>query len=75
MLDFIRLRLDNFSNSFSDVRSNHWARVPIETMKENGIMLGRSDGSFGPDEPDHKAPNGGSNLSTDRKRIWEIMLF
>ena len=37
----------NKQNSFTDVGQNHWAYEAIETMKQEGILNGYSDGRFG----------------------------
>lgn len=39
------------TSRFTDVRNDHWAYKAIQTMKEEGIMVGFSDGSFRPNEP------------------------
>ncbi|MFJ7736700.1 S-layer homology domain-containing protein [Lysinibacillus sp. NPDC097287] len=39
---------NNQVNSFIDVGPNHWAYEAIETMKQEGILNGYSDGRFGP---------------------------
>ena len=42
-------------NSFKDVDRNHWAYVPIETMKQEGILNGYADGRFGPTDSTSRA--------------------
>ena len=39
---------NNQMNSFTDVGHDHWAYEAIETMKQEGILNGYSDGRFGP---------------------------
>ena len=36
---------------FSDVAEDSWYYPCVSAMAQNGIVLGREDGSFGPDEP------------------------
>jgi len=36
---------------FPDVPSSHWAAEAIQVVKDAGLMTGREDGSFGPNEP------------------------
>ncbi|WKA50248.1 S-layer homology domain-containing protein [Planococcus liqunii] len=38
------------SASFSDVSKGHWAFAYIEALKKQGIVDGKTDGTFGPDE-------------------------
>ena len=45
----------NQMNSFIDVGSNHWAYTAIETMKQEGILNGYSDGRFGPNDSTSRA--------------------
>ena len=42
-------------NSFIDVGHNHWAYIAIETMKQEGILNGYSDGRFGPNNSTSRA--------------------
>lgn len=46
---------NNQMNSFIDVDSNHWAYAAIETMKQEGILNGYSDGRFGPNDSTSRA--------------------
>lgn len=39
------------SHSFTDIEPGAWYEQYIATAVENGLAQGRSDGSFGPDEP------------------------
>ncbi|RHW34054.1 Parasporal protein [Lysinibacillus yapensis] len=41
---------NNRMNSYKDVGKNFWAYIAIETMKQEGIMDGYSDGRFGPND-------------------------
>ncbi|MFZ5965954.1 MAG: glycosyl hydrolase family 18 protein [Bacillota bacterium] len=46
------LDYDNTSTSyFSDVAINHWARQEINTAKKYGIIAGKGNNRFAPDEP------------------------
>lgn len=36
---------------FPDVPADHWAADAIRIVKEAGLMTGRADGTFGPNEP------------------------
>ncbi|MDQ0252778.1 hypothetical protein J2S74_000150 [Evansella vedderi] len=49
------LRSGAQSRQFSDVSSNHWARVPIQRMAASGITVGYSDGTFRPNSPISRA--------------------
>lgn len=46
---------NNQMNSFIDVDQNHWAYEAIETMKQEGILNGYSDGRFGPKDSTTRA--------------------
>lgn len=46
---------NNQMNSFIDVGYNHWAYEAIETMKQEGILNGYSDGRFGPNDSTSRA--------------------
>lgn len=37
-------------NVFTDVSADHWARAYIDTAVRKGLMVGYTDGTFGPDE-------------------------
>jgi hypothetical protein len=39
------------TRAFTDVRDDHWALVAIETMRQEGIINGYSDGTFKPNQP------------------------
>ncbi|MDT8858874.1 S-layer homology domain-containing protein [Alkalihalobacillus sp. MEB130] len=41
----------NKSSAFTDVRNDHWAITAIETMRQEGIITGFSDGTFKPNQP------------------------
>ncbi|MER2107558.1 MAG: S-layer homology domain-containing protein [Solibacillus sp.] len=41
---------NNRMNSFKDVDKNFWAYIAIETMKQEGVMVGYSDSRFGPND-------------------------
>ena len=45
----------NQSNSFTDVDLDHWAYEAIETMKQEGILNGYSNGRFGPNDSTSRA--------------------
>lgn len=55
-------------NIFSDVPANHWAAEGIIFVKNNGLMTGKSDGSFFPDEPLTRA-----QLAVILKRFYDLM--
>lgn len=40
-----------FKGSFEDVSQEHWANPYVNWAAENGIVKGRGDGTFGPDDP------------------------
>lgn len=40
-----------YSNTFTDVTSNHWAADYIGYMQQFGVITGYTDGSFRPDAP------------------------
>ena len=37
-------------NAFTDVAADHWARAYIDTAVRKGLMVGHTDGTFGPDD-------------------------
>jgi N-acetylmuramoyl-L-alanine amidase len=39
------------TNIFPDVPAGHWAAADIKFVKDNKLMVGKSDGKFHPDEP------------------------
>ncbi|KXH78783.1 S-layer homology domain-containing protein [Sporosarcina sp. HYO08] len=48
---FYHREMNPHMNSFKDVHKNHWAYTAIETMKQEGVMAGYTDGRFGVNEP------------------------
>ncbi|WP_339254448.1 S-layer homology domain-containing protein [Sporosarcina sp. FSL W8-0480] len=42
-------------DSFSDVKKDYWASIPIETMRQEGIMTGFGNGRFGINDPISRA--------------------
>lgn len=55
-------------NIFPDVPANHWAAEGIRFVKDNGLMAGKSDGSFYPDEPLTRA-----QMAVVLKRFHDLM--
>jgi N-acetylmuramoyl-L-alanine amidase len=66
---FIAAVEQNFGERiFPDVPPNHWAAEEIRFVKENGIMIGASDGNFNPDEPLTRA-----QMAVVLKRFHDLM--
>ncbi|MCG7344160.1 S-layer homology domain-containing protein [Sporosarcina sp. ACRSL] len=59
--------VNNASNSFTDVRKDHWAYVAIETIKQEGIMAGYGDGRFGINDPITRAQMAAVMYKLDQK--------
>lgn len=47
---YLKLPNEETSLTFTDIKSTHWARKDIETLVKHGLMSGRSDREFAPDE-------------------------
>ena len=39
----------DYTTTFSDVPSNHWANAPVEYLASVGVLAGKGDGKFAPD--------------------------
>lgn len=50
LITLIQLSAPVFAMSFSDLKENHWAYVPINEMADKGILKGYPDGTFLPDK-------------------------
>lgn len=78
----VRARYETSGSHFSDVAASAWYNEAVSTLTGAGIITGRTDGTFGPDQPITRAefaaiasrfgslPYTGGDLFTDTAGHW-----